>query len=1214
MSERKGYPEPSKEVWEDNYKAPGEQTLQDTWGRQARACAAVEKEEVRQKVYEDFLWLLTDFKGIAGGRITANLGVPGRSATTLMNCFLRNTYILTDNGYKYIQDIKIGEKVLTHTGKWQKVVNTLVRNYSGSINIYESSYLLAPLKVTTEHPIYQGEEKWVEAKAAEAMAFPTIKNKKAYIKIDIKEYFNSKNYFSNKTHIWASKEAVGGNGAKLNKSCEKINRFITVNENSAYLFGRFVGDGSVYKTNSKSKNKYYTYNGINIIFSSAEWAEMLWCQQLFNEIFGIEININFGNTFHYIRKAHGIIPDFIEKIIGKNFNNKRVPEFILKSNKDVIESFLLGVIDSDGTVTKQGRVQITLANEKLINDLIPLFNSIGIFPRKNKAYTKHIENASDAWRISFGLNDSYKLLPKLHKHYSDERLRHEPSHLPNYKLNYLKDCVTTCDFKKKTKKYIGKVYNLSVENDESYIANGIVVHNCFVHAPSDLKYTDPDSIAGIYDMLKAQAQTLKSEGGYGMNFSWIRPAGAYVQGIASRTPGVLKFMEMWDKSSEIITMGSEKTVGERRADEKKKIRKGAQMAIVNCWHPEVEDFIDAKLVEGRLTKFNLSVGITPGFMQAVQNDDVWHLKFPDTTHSQYKEEWSGILEAWENKGYPVVVYKTLRAKDLWEKIMRSTYTRNDPGVLFLDIANKLNPLYYAEYVQTTNPCGEIAMSTGVCLLFSLNLVKYVKQENNKYSFDFDTFKKAVSIAIRFADNINDISNTPLSEYSKSMQEKRRIGVGVLGLGSLHFMLGIRFGSKESLELIDQIFKTKAETELFTSASLGAEKGSFTLFNKHSYFNTHWWKTLPISELVKDEIETIGEMRNSHHSANAPTGNMSIYAECVSGGIEPVFAKEYYRWMIVPEAERARLRSEGFTFPDIFKGEWFETEYMKESKAGSDSVLLGTFKDVEYQVDKNRGLTKKIAVRDYGWQFVLEDKRAIDESIYATANELSVEDHVNTLKVIAKYVNMNSSKTVNLPNDYPYESFKNLYLDAYLAGIKGITSYRAGTMTAVLENKDAVKTIELNNDGRYAPKRPQKLGSETHKIKIDFGNGEPRNAYVTVSFFENTRKPYEMFIVAPYQGLEEKDLQILELSARNTSLMLRHGIPIKFICEQLDRTAGQYIFSIPTNISKVLKQYDQVEENSADEAGLGKCPSCGKRTYMLASGCGICKECNYSGCS
>lgn len=1001
--------------------------------------------------------------------------------------------------------------------------------------------------------------------------------------------------------------------------------------------------------------------------------------------------------------------------------------------------------------------------------------------------------------------------------------------------------------------------------------------NCFVHAPSDLKYKDPDSIAGIYDMLKAQAQTLKSEGGYGMNFSWIRPAGAYVQGIASRTPGVLKFMEMWDKSSEIITMGSEKTVGERRADEKKKIRKGAQMGILCDWHPEVEDFIDAKLVEGRLSKFNLSVGITPGFMQAVQNDDVWQLKFPDTTHPQYKEEWNGILEAWENKGYPVVVYKTLRAKDLWEKIMRSTYSRNDPGVLFLDTSNKLNPLNYAEYIQTTNPCfhgderfltdkgyvkfidsanrnipeivladnrvfyendggpespekwkinidksgvssyyasqafltkenaelllltfsngqtlrctpdhhiattegmieakdlnkahnilfalpelnesasvrntksydskefnesflniartkttllrlknilsdstlsnhaiiyrssnksllkdinlalhangifsviydnhieidpvafnkligfdderdnvsfefpfsqpkylrlessvkidsapvycikqdvtrsiivngittrrcGEIAMSTGVCLLFSLNLVKYVKQENNKYSFDFETFKKAVSIAIRFADNINDISNTPLSEYSKSMQEKRRIGVGVLGLGSLHFMLGIRFGSKESLELIDQIFKTKAETELFTSASLGAEKGSFTLFNKHSYFNTHWWKTLPISELVKDEIETIGEMRNSHHSANAPTGNMSIYAECVSGGIEPVFAKEYYRWMIVPEAERARLRSEGFTFPDIFKGEWFETEYMKESKAGTDLVLLGTFKDVEYQVDKNRGLTKKIAVRDYGWQFVLEDKRAIDESIYATANELSVEDHVNTLKVIAKYVNMNSSKTVNLPNDYPYESFKNLYLDAYLAGIKGITSYRAGTMTAVLENKDDVKTVELNDDGRYAPKRPQKLESETHKIRIDFGDGEPRNAYITVSFFGNTRKPYEMFIMAPYQGLGEKDLQILELSARNTSLMLRHGIPIKFICEQLDRTAGQYIFSIPTNISKVLKQYDQVEENSADEAGLGKCPSCGKRSYMLVSSCGICKECNYSGCS
>lgn len=742
--------------------------------------------------------------------------------------------------------------------------------------------------------------------------------------------------------------------------------------------------------------------------------------------------------------------------------------------------------------------------------------------------------------------------------------------------------------------------------------------NCFVFAPSDVKYKDPDSIVGIYDMLKAQAQTLKSEGGYGMNFSWIRPAGAYVQGIASRTPGVLKFMELWDKSSEIITMGSEKTVGERRADEKKKIRKGAQMGILNCTHPEIEDFIDAKLIEGRLSKFNLSVGITSGFMQAVQNDDVWQLKFPDTTHPQYKEEWNGILEEWEGKDYPVIVYKTLRAKDLWEKIMRSTYTRNDPGVLFFDTANKLNPLNYAEYIQTTNPCGEIKMATGVCLLFSLNLVKYVKYQENKYVFDFDTFKKAISIAVRFADNINDISTTPLPEYTESMQDKRRIGVGVLGLGSLHFMLGIRFGSKESLELIDLIFKTKAETEILASAILGAQKGSFKLFDKHSYFNTHWWKTLPISDDVKATVEEIGVMRNSHHSANAPTGNMSIYAECVSGGIEPVFAKEYDRWMIVTEAERSRLRSNGFMFPDVFKGEWFETEHMHESKAGTDSVLLGKFKDVDYQVDKNRGLTKKIAVRDYGWQFALDNNYRetdfhFEDNIYATANKLSVEDHINTLKVIAKYVNMNSSKTVNLPNDYPYESFKNLYMDAYLAGIKGITSYRAGTMTAVLEAKTTEATSTNEDYKRYAPKRPQKLESETHKVRIDFGDGEPRNTYVTVSFFENTRKPYEMFIASPHQGLEEKDMQILELSARNTSLMLRHGIPIRFICEQLDRTAGQYIFSIPTNISKILRQYDDLPD-AADETGLGKCPSCGKRSYMLASGCGICKECNYSGCS
>jgi ribonucleoside-diphosphate reductase alpha chain len=198
--------------------------------------------------------------------------------------------------------------------------------------------------------------------------------------------------------------------------------------------------------------------------------------------------------------------------------------------------------------------------------------------------------------------------------------------------------------------------NIGVEDRQA-----TTLFNCFVHAPGDINYKDPDSIEGIYDMLKAQAHTLKSEGGYGMSFSWIRPNGSYVKGIGSRTPGVLKFMELWDKSSEIITMGSEEVLSEKKASEKKKIRKGAQMGSIAVWHPEVEAFIDAKLTSNRLTKFNLSVGITEGFMEAVEKDEIWKLKFPDTSCKEYKTEWFGDIYDWENKGYPVVIHKEIKA-------------------------------------------------------------------------------------------------------------------------------------------------------------------------------------------------------------------------------------------------------------------------------------------------------------------------------------------------------------------------------------------------------------------------------------------------------------------------------------------------------------------------------------------------------------------------
>jgi ribonucleoside-diphosphate reductase alpha chain len=767
------------------------------------------------------------------------------------------------------------------------------------------------------------------------------------------------------------------------------------------------------------------------------------------------------------------------------------------------------------------------------------------------------------------------------------------------------------------------------------------LYNCFVHQVADIKMKDPDSIPGIYDMLKYQAETLKSEGGYGTNFSWIRPNGSYIKGIASRTPGVLRFMELWDKSSDIITSGTSKKITDKRPDEKNKIRKGAQMAVLSVWHPEILDFIDAKLQPNYLSKFNLSVGVTDGFMEALLNDEDWNLEFPNTEIPEYKKFWNGHLDEWKEKGYATIVYETIKASELWEKIMKATYSRNDPGVLFLDLFNHLNPLYYAESITASNPCGEIGMSTGVCNLGSLNLVKFVKADKDKQTieFDFDEYRWHVAVGTRFLDNINDISRTPLPEYQKAIREKRRIGLGNMGLGSLHYMLGIKFGSEESLKLIKKIYTIKAETEVLTSAQLGKEKGSFELFNKDKYFISAWWKNLKISKKVKDEVESIGEMRNSHQSMNAPTGNTSILAGQVSGGVEPVFLKEYTRWSIVPEFERAKLLEEGLEFPNIHKGEWSETKHFSFTKRGEDQILQGSFNGVSYEVDQNRGLIKATEVVDYGWEFAQQfytDKKLKeleDSGVFCTTNDLLVEDHINTLSIVSQYTNQNNSKTINIPNDYPYESFKDLYLNAWKLNIKGITTYRAGTMTVVLEDTKSKKSENITSTAD-APKRPKRLPADFYTISV---KGD--RYLFAIGLLNN--KPYEIFggimdngmafTFRERQGWIEKvkrrhykvtigdDIEIEDFSHQFTpveqgifrliSTNMRHGIPIKYVVEQLQKSTDD-MFSLATAGARVLKKYVADGEKATGTT----CPTCDSTELMYTDGCITCAACGWSKCN
>jgi len=1152
---------------------------------------------------------------------------------------------------------------------------------------------------------------------------------------------------------------------------------------------------------------------------------------------------------------------------------------------------------------------------------------------------------------------------------------------------------------------------------------GTTAINCFVGTKP--KY-DQDSLEGIFAVLLAQAQTLKSEGGWGMNFSFIRPRGSFIHGIGVETPGAIKYMELFDKSSDIITSGSGKKSKVKEA--KGKIRKGAMMSVLDCWHPDIEEFITAKLQPERLQKFNMSVNCSNEFMdkilrieelkhaleeftktdfvfengapiineklEALKKEDRWDLIFPDTQHPKYKEEWDGNISLWKEKGYSVVVHKTIKASSLWELIMRSTYNRNDPGVLFLDVANKTHCASYAKdaFIQATNPClaegtfvntpngyrqietlkvgeeistlhpngyepihsiekhektpvfkvifsdgGEqiataahryhvqrkgftsgkfveklrldeinigdfihveptnfkntqldvkeyemglmfgillgdgscgknfkIATSTAdseynqaikdlfvrngfefnaddkasdgskslylcfssdssnllrntfnipdgfesstkklidkshsysysvgvingllatdgnvnlksnhpqirfdtcskdlaidirrmllsigvhgritsswseggtidgreigreivrkfpkytvgvsgfdfktlaalcyeninsskqqkiktalyaaklsgnsrsaqvlsiesfgeatvydlhctesdtwitdgyvqqgcgeqclpfgnVCNLGSLNMTQFVDVKNG--CFDLEKIKAYVPIAVRFLDNVNEYTTAPLPEYVEAIRNRRRIGLGVMGWGSALYMLKVRFASDEAERLKDELERMITHTAVEASIELAIEKGMFRDCGPEKHAEAYFWKQIDLPKTTINKIKKHG-IRNSALFSIQPTGNTSILANIVSGGLEPVFLHEYIRTSIVQDVPE-HIQSE---CPKYWEGEFKETELFKFAKEGSDTILRGVdASGVVYKIDKNRGLTKETLCEDYGVRYLKEIGQWNPKANWAvTTEQLSVEEHLRDLKGFAKWLDSSCSKTVNLPNDYPFEAFENTYLDAYKSGVlKGITTYRAGTMTNVLSAKEETHEEDAQSIQKTkAPKRPKELEAELHHFTLN------KQRYYVVVGLMNT-DPYEVFtginhnedgdiyipktvkegsIVKHKRGeysfrSNDQDYLLTNSHADDTadaltriiSCALRHGSPLEFIVDQLSKTKGP-MTTFSKILSRTVKKYIKDGRVSGDD-----CPNCSKK-LTFSEGCKLCISCGYSACN
>jgi ribonucleoside-diphosphate reductase alpha chain len=705
----------------------------------------------------------------------------------------------------------------------------------------------------------------------------------------------------------------------------------------------------------------------------------------------------------------------------------------------------------------------------------------------------------------------------------------------------------------------------------------VTLFNCFVMGRID------DDLASIFGNVKEAALTMQQGGGIGHDFSTLRPKGAPVRSIGADASGPVSFMDVWDAMCRTIM-----SAGARR---------GAMMATLRCDHPDIEAFIDVKADPARLRNFNLSVLVTDAFMDAVASDAPWPLVFDGK------------------------IVREVSARELWERLLRATYDYAEPGVIFIDRVNRRNNLGYLEEISATNPCGEQPLPPyGACLLGSINLTRFVSRPfTPDAAIDIAALEERVATAIRFLDNVIDISNYPLPAQRHEAKSKRRIGLGLTGLADALIMLGVRYGSDQAVKLAGDWMAAISRAAYLASSELAREKGSFPLFDRDRFLERPHIASLDAG--VRKAIAKHG-IRNGCLTSIAPTGTISLFAGNVSSGIEPVFDLRQRRRILEPS-----------------------------------------------------GATREEILEDYAyaeWKRCGGDPQSPSDA-FVTAADLTPREHLRMQAAVQVHVDSSISKTINCPVDIPFDAFMSVYRDAYDLGLKGCTTYRPNPVTgAVLTSVEtppatlqpapapepAIPSPAMVATPPQAPRPPAAgdivylskplerapvLGGATYKLRWPDSD---HALYITINDVEMEatdagtpprRRPFEIFINT--RNLEHYAWTVA--LTRMISAVFRRGGDVSFVANELKAVfdpqggrfiAGRYVPSLLAAIGDVIETHMRAigflapdiesgtdpqaaapPESARKVAGGRVCQRCGHATLSRREGCWVCATCGFSRC-